>query len=113
MAEGFLEITGIQLYIRDMMYEYAPGGPFGDWVPYNPELAAGEKADFNIRVKNTGVTDDFRLEIWDATNNLLLLTTDFPCPAGVEDWVYPGTGLVLTMGNTDVTINVITYHYQP
>jgi len=98
MAEGFLDIT--QIVIKDT--EVFP--------TKNPvSMSEGEQTSFNIKVKNLGATDDFKLEIWG--NGNLLRFDEFSCPAGVEDWVYLGSGLVLTMGNESISITIKTYHY--
>jgi len=38
----------------DMMYQYAPGGPFGDWVPIEPEATEGDSISIWVRIINNG-----------------------------------------------------------
>lgn len=99
VTEGFLDIT--QIVIKDT--EVFP-------TPNPVSMSEGEKAQFNIRVKNFGATDYFRVEI--LGDGELLKADNFPCPAGIEDWIYPDPGLVLTMGDTDVVITVNTFHLE-
>jgi len=64
-AEGYLDITDMRIYndTTEMFYEYAPGGPFGDWVPYEPEAAEGNSMRVLVEVTNIGERDDFKVEM--------------------------------------------------
>jgi hypothetical protein len=100
-TEGFLDI--IQIVVNDTEVFPTPNPIFmNEWA----------QTQFNIKVKNTASTDDFRIEIWDTIDNLLLKSDEFPCPALVEDWVYPDPGLVLTVEDLDIAIAIKTFHLE-
>ena len=59
MAEGIAELKTLLVYddTKGMMYQYAPGGPFGDFIPINPEGIQGHSMRIYIEIKNIGAED--------------------------------------------------------
>ncbi len=81
MAEGIAEITKLLVYndTAEMYYQYAPGGPFGDFIPIEPEGTEGHSMRVYIEMKNVGVEDTLYCGfvspdvvpdqgVWDATS---------------------------------------------
>jgi len=104
VVEGNLQIT--QIVIKDTEVFPTPN-PF--------YMGEGEKADFNIKVKNIGADDHFKFELWanEGEGDFLAYgPVEFDCPAGIEDWIFPSPGLILTMGNKDVVLIFKTFHLE-
>lgn len=103
VTEGNLQIT--QIVIKDIEVFPTPNPVF---------MYEGEKADFNIKVKNLGADDHFKFEVWadEGEGEYLAYGVEFDCPADVEDWIFPGPGLILTMGNKDAIVICKTFHLE-
>ncbi len=103
MAEGNLQITQIVF-----------GGIEVFPTPNPVSMYEGEKASFNVKVKNIGADDHFKCELWanEGEGDFLIYgPVEFDVPADVEDWIFP-LGLTLTMGNKDVTLICKTFHLE-
>jgi len=105
-TEGKADITSILVYndTIGMVYEFAPGGPFGDWVPSNPEGRKGDSIRIYVEVTNNGMGDDLKTEIIGDVVG--------------EDIFYLGAGMThisnfyFTMPNKNSNITINTYHWK-
>ncbi len=59
MVEGIADLTTLHVWndTTGMHYEYAPGGPFGDFIPMNPEAVNGDEMRVYVEIKNIGEED--------------------------------------------------------
>jgi len=84
MAEGFLEILDVTA----------------------PEFAhIGDTVDFIVHTQNTGVADDFRVELIDD----IIDSAEFYLGAGLTRDI----PFSFTMPDNDISITINTYHYEP
>ncbi len=109
MAEGFLEIIDMVIYndTTGMFYEYSPGGPFGDWVPFNPEAVEMNSMRIHIYFKNTGDWDSFLWEARDQYNNLLGFEETGILPAGYSF----EREFLFEMPNENIIVTINTNHW--
>ena len=105
MAEGFLDITDMTIYndTTEMMYEYAPGGPFGDWVPTNPEAIKWDSMRIVVETTNIGARDDFKVEM----SGDFIGLQEFRLSEGLTKDV----SFSFTMPNQGISIIISTYHW--
>lgn len=84
MAEGFLEITG---------------------VTTPTESHVGDLINFTIHTKNTGATDNFRVEL----SGDLTDSQEFSLGAGLTKNI----PFSFIMPNYDISVTINTYHWTP
>lgn len=111
-TEGFAEIDGMTIYnnTTDMFYEYAPGGPFGDWVPFEPESVEGDSISIWAYVINNGTVSDTIYGEFNSAEvtpippgeELVHIETLNP---GVAKWFFPWS-FIMPANAVYITINV-------